>query len=54
MVSIPHVKLVEDDGDEGLLVKTGVGNGLLRVDCDDMQLACRGEIGDIVLSKSMA
>jgi len=48
-VSILHVEPFENRGDESLLAKTDAGPVLLAVDFYAKDLACRAEIGDLVL-----
>jgi hypothetical protein len=53
-VSIVHIKLFENRGDEGVLAKTDAGASagartlLLAVDTDAKDLACRATIRDVV------
>jgi len=49
-VSILHVELFENRGDEGLLAKTdaSASSVFLGLDFDAKDLGCRGEIGDLV------
>jgi len=50
-VSILHVEIFENRGDEGLLATTDAGTIFLAVDSNAEQLACRAEIGDFELSQ---
>jgi hypothetical protein len=55
-VSILHIELFHNWGDEGLLAKTNAGDGagagagtdFLTVDVDAKELACLAEIGDLI------
>jgi len=48
-VSILHIESFENCGDEGLLGTTDASTVFLNVDFDTKELACRAEIGDLVL-----
>jgi len=46
-MSILHIELFENHGDEGLLTKTDAGTVFLAVDFDDKEFVCWTEIGDL-------
>ena len=48
-MSILHIESFENRCDEGVLAKTDAGTMFLAVDFDAEELACRAEIGDLVL-----